>query len=170
MNAKLPVDPFDPELCIGTVTEIGPSTALAQFPEANRRSTPMNSRRTVGGKVGEFVIIELEDVAVFGRVIAARLAEEHAGHPENGSSSGYRSVATIQMLSTITLQDGRIEGGLPCYPWIGCRVYATTPHLIAWIAEATVQGSRDEPPLLMRLGTMPGAGALAVRTAPERLF
>ena len=170
MNARLPVDPFDPELCIGTVTEIGPSTALAQLPEANRGPGSGNSRGTVGGKVGEFVVIELDDAAVFGRVVAARLAEEHAGHSANGSSPSHRSLATIQMLSTISLQDGRIEAGLPRYPWIGCRVYATRPHLIAWIAETTVQGSREEPPLLMRLGTMPGAGAMTVRTAPERLF
>ena len=167
MNAILPVDPFDPELCVGTVIEIGPSMALAECP-GDTRPAATNGHRTARGKVGDFVIIELDEAAVFGRVIAVRLADD--GHHERPPASAYRSVATIQMLSTIGLRDGRIDPGLPRYPWIGCRVYATTPRLIAWIAEATVQGSRDEPPLLMRLGTMPGAGAMMVRTAPERLF
>src|SRR5205823_2113283 len=78
--------------------------------------------------------------------------------------------ATIRLLSTIRLQDETIETGISRYPALGSRVYATEPALIRWIAELSAEGDREHSALLMRLGTMPGAVEMAVRTAPEKLF
>jgi hypothetical protein len=73
-------------------------------------------------------------------------------------------------MSTIRLQDETVETGLSRYPSLGSRVYATEPNLIRWIAELSAEGNGANAALLMRLGTMPGAGEMAVRTAPEKLF
>ncbi len=167
----LPVDPFEAGLCIGTVIEVGPTTVKAQLPGAAQPEADWrNGYRFQGGKVGDFVIVELDDAAIFGRIIGVRLADEQAPHQEPGKPPIHHSIAQIRLLSTIDLQHETIEAGLPRYPWLGSRVYATEPALIRWLAEASAQGSRETSALLMRLGTMPAAGEMAVRTAPERLF
>jgi len=167
----LPVDPFEAALCIGTVIEVGPTTVKAQMPaDAPPQADWRDGYRFQGGKVGDFVIVELDEAAIFGRIIAVRLSDEQAPHHEPGKPPSHHSIAQIRLLSTIDLQHETIEAGLPRYPWLGSRVYATEPALIRWIAEASAQGSRETSALLMRLGTMPAAGEMAVRTAPERLF
>src|SRR5205823_3861238 len=112
----------------------------------------------------------LEDAAIFGRIIGVRLSEDLAPPLETRAPPHPRSIATIRLLSTISLADGTVEAGLPHYPWLGSRVYATEPGLIRWIAEVSSEGKRENAPLMLRLGTMPMAGEMAIRTAPERLF
>ncbi len=167
----LPFNLFEPDLCIGTVVEVGPTTAKAKLPDA----TPPEARRRDGhhrerGKVGDFVVVELEEGAIFGRIVGVRLSEDSPPQPAGVNPPSQRSVATIQLLSTIALPDGTVEAGLLRYPWLGSRVYATAPSLLRWIAEASAEGGREKSALLMRLGTMPAAGEMVVRTAPERLF
>jgi hypothetical protein len=167
----LPVDPFDPELCIGTVIEVGPTTAKAKLPDATPpEANWRDGYRSQGGKVGDFVIVELEDAAIFGRIVGVRLSDDFAPQHEAGKLPNHQCIATIRLLSTITLQDGTVEAGFSRYPWLGSRVYATEPTLIRWIAEASAKGHREDSALLMRLGSMPAAGEMAVQTAPERLF
>jgi hypothetical protein len=167
----LPIDPFDPALCIGTVIEVGPTTVRAKLPDA----TPPEANWRDGsgfhrGKVGDFVIVELDDAVIFGRIIGVRLSEDFAPPHKSGTHASQQSIATIRLLSTIRVKEETIEAGVSCYPWLGSRVYATEPSLVRWIAEVSAEGHRESSPLRMRLGTMPGAGEMAVRTGPERLF
>lgn len=162
----LPLELCVPELCIGTVTEVGPTTAKANFSATTTLAPGRHERhRFERGKVGDFVMVELDDGAIFGRIVGVRLSE----HTQNEGGE-QRSVATIQLLSTITLPEGTVEAGLLRYPSLGGRVYATAPALLRWIAEASAEGDRERSVLQLRLGTMPAAGEMVVRTAPERLF
>ena len=171
MKTTLPVDPFDPALCIGTVIEVGPTTVTAKLPdETPPEADWRNGYRFDGGRVGDFVIVELDDAAIFGRIIGVRLSDDFALPPEAGGHHHHQSIATIRLLSTIRLEDETIETGLSRYPSLGSRVYATDPGLIRWIAELSAEGNQEDSTLMMRLGSMPGAELIAVRTAPERLF
>ena len=171
MKTTLSVDPFDPALCIGTVIEVGPTTATAKLPdETPPEADWRNGYRFHGGRVGDFVIVELDDAAIFGRIIGVRLSDDLALPHEAGEHQPRQSIATIRLLSTIRLQDETIETGISRYPSLGSRVYATDPGLIRWIAELSAEGNQEDSTLLMRLGFMPGAELIAVRTAPERLF
>src|SRR5260370_3132429 len=167
----LPVDPFAPELCRGTVSEVGTTTAKAKIPDATPpEANWRDGYRFQAGKVGDFVVVELDDAATFGRIIGVRLSDDFAPAHEAGASANHQSIATIRLLSTIEVRDGTVEAGFSRYPWLGSRVYATEPALIRWMAEASAEGNRENSALLMRLGTMPAAGEMAVQTAPERLF
>src|ERR1700693_55051 len=164
MKTTLPIDPFDPALCIGTVIEVGPTTATAKLPDATPPEADWrNGYRFHGGRVGDFVIVELDDAAIFGRIIGVRLADDFALPHEAGEHQHRQSIATIRLLSTIRLQDETIEAGLSRYPSLGSRVYATDPGLIRWIAELSAEGNREDATLLMRLGSMPGAELIVVR-------
>src|SRR5260370_39840236 len=167
----LPVDPFAPELCIGTVIEVGPTTAKAKIPDATPpEANWRDGYRFQAGKVGEFVVVELDDAAIFGRIIGVRLSDDFAPAHEAGISANHQSIATIRLLSTIELRDGTVEAGFSRYPWLGSRVYATEPALIRWIAEASAEGHRENSALLMRLGPGPADGEVAVQTAPGMLL
>src|SRR5712691_539307 len=163
MKAMLPVDPFAPELCIGTVIEVGPTTAKAKIPDATPpEANWRDGYRFQAGKVGDFVVVELDGAAIFGRIIGVRLSDDFAPAHEAGAAVNHQSIATIRLLSTIELRDGTVEAGFSRYPWLGSRVYATEPALIRWIAEASAEGHRENSALLMRLGTVPAAGAKVV--------
>jgi hypothetical protein len=72
----LPIDPFDPALCIGTVIEVGPMTVRAKLPDATPpEANWRDGSRFHGGKVGDFVIVELDDAAFFGRIARRHSAE-----------------------------------------------------------------------------------------------
>jgi uncharacterized protein len=171
MKTTLPIDAFDSALCIGTVIEVGPTTVTATLPDESPPETNWrNGYRFHGGRVGDFVIIELDEAAIFGRIIGVRLSDDPASPNGVGKHQQHQSIATIRLLSTIRLQDETVETGISRYPALGSRVYATEPALIHWIAELSAEGDREHSTLLMRLGTMPGAVEMAVRTAPEKLF
>src|SRR5882762_135303 len=113
MKATIPVDLFDPEFCIGTVTEVGPRTAKANLAEAAGAAAASGDRDRFGrGKVGDFVIVELDDAAILGRVIEVRLSKGEAATVQPGLRQHAISqpVATMQLLSTITLPEGKVEG------------------------------------------------------------
>src|ERR1700733_393061 len=112
MKTPLPLYPFDPELCIGTVIEVGPTTARANLPQAAAPDTMWRHGFRLGrGEVGDFVVVELDENAIFGRVIGVRLPERDrlAVEPELGKRAETHPVGTIQLLSTIRLQSGKVE-------------------------------------------------------------
>ena len=173
MKSALPMYPFDPELCIGTVTEVGPTTARANLPHAADPDAMWHHGYRHGrGEVGDFVILEVEDTAILGRIVGVRLPERErlTVEPELGKRTDSHPVGMIQLLSTITVQTGAVAGGLSQYPRLGSRVYAVHPSLIQWIAEAPQKGSQEQPAAVIDLGVVPGANDAAVHTSPERLF
>lgn len=173
MKSPLPIYPFDPDLCIGTVTEVGPTTAKVNLPHAAAPEAMWyHGYRHGRGEVGDFVVIELDDTAIFSRVLSVRLPERErlTVEPELGKQVDSHPVGEIQLLSTISVQTGRVSSGLSHYPRLGSRVYAIHPSLIQWIAEASHKGEHDEPALVIDIGTVPAANDAAVQAAPERLF
>src|SRR5260370_26505935 len=113
MKAMLPVDPFAPELCIGTVIEVGPTTAKAKIPDATPpEANWRDGYRFQAGKVGDFVIVELDGAAIFGRIIGVRLSDDFAPAHEAGAAANPQSLAPIRLLSTIAVPDGTGEAAL----------------------------------------------------------
>lgn len=174
MTTALPVYPFDPNLCIGTVTEVGPTSAKANLPHAAAPDAIWHHGHRQGrGEVGDFVVIEVEDTAVFGRIVTVRLPERErlTVEPGLGKQPESHPLGIIQLLSTIALESGRVTGGLAKYPRLGSRVYAIQPGLIQWIAEVSHRGGQQEKPtLVVTLGSVPAANSVTVHASPERLF
>ena len=68
--------PFESQRCIGTVTQVGPNSVRANLPRAGENGSRLHhGLRVGGGEVGEFVVIECDELAVFGRVLDVRLPE-----------------------------------------------------------------------------------------------
>jgi uncharacterized protein len=173
MNTPLPVYPFDPDLYTGTITEVGPSAVKANLPHAAAADALWHHGHRQGrGEVGDFVIIEVEDTAVFGRIINVRLPERErlTVEPGLGKQPESHPVGTIQLLSTITLSNGCVTGGLVQYPRLGSRVYAIHPSLLQWISEASHRNRGNKPSLVINLGSIHAAESAVVQISPERIF
>lgn len=173
MSEGLPSYPFDPQRCIGTVCEVGPNYAKVNLPNAAKPEGQwLHGNRLDAGQVGEFVVVECGELAVFGRLITVKLPEKErlSVEPELGSLREAHPVGTIQLLTTITLRDGGVMGGIPQYPRLGSRVYSAHPQLMKWLAEASGRRSSGPSPLVLNMATLPASAETSVSFTPENLF
>jgi hypothetical protein len=173
MSEVLPVYPFDPQRCIGTISEVGPSSVKANLPSAaSPEGQWLHGHRLGAGEVGEFVIVECRDVGIFGRIINARLPERErlSVEPELGTSREAHPLGTIQLLTTVLLKTGQVVGGISQYPRLGSKVYAAHPLLVKWLAEATQRTPEHPTPLVLDLAYLPSANDTLVNITPERIF
>ncbi len=172
MSNALPVYPFDPQRCVGTISEVGPSTAKANLPNAaSPEGQWLHGHRLGAGEVSEFVIVECRDVGIFGRIISVLLPERErlSVEPELGSSREAHPLGTIQLHTTVVLKTGEVTGGISQYPRLGSKVYAAHPLLVKWMAEATQRSEQQPKPLVLELASLPSADTL-VNITPERIF
>lgn len=116
---SLPLYPFDGQLCIGTVTEVGPTYARANLPNAAQPESQWHHGHRKGkGEVGDFVLIEVGALAIFGRIVNIRLPEKErlTVEPSFGEKKDSHPVGMIQLLSTLFLQSGEVRGGIAQHP------------------------------------------------------
>jgi hypothetical protein len=173
MKHSLPLYPFDPQLCIGTVTEVAPSFAKGNLPgAANAEAQWHHGHRQGRGEVGDFVFIEVGGCAIFGRIVNVRLPERErmAVEPSFGSNKPSHPVGTIQLLSTLALETAEVRGGISQHPRLGSRIYAAHPRLVTWIAESSGKLPVSQGTASLDLASVPAADNTPLRIPPERMF
>jgi len=150
----LPVYPLESSRAIGSIIEVGPTSAKANLPFAADTTGRWHHGDRLGlGEVGEFVVIEGTGVAVFGRLINVRLPERERLTVEAGLGRRQEShpVGTIQLLTTVTLDTGAVAGGIAHYPRLGGAVYTASPEFIGWLAEAAQRLDDAAPSVTLRV-------------------
>lgn len=106
--------PFDSERLIGTLSQIGPESAKANLPHAGIPGGRIQHGYRIGcGEVGEFVIIECDEIAVVGRILEVRLPERErlAVEPDMKKKPDVHPLGTIQFLATVATNDGNVIPG-----------------------------------------------------------
>lgn len=169
----LPLYPFDPQRCIGSVLEVAPNSARVNLPKAAApEGKALHGHRMGGGEVGEFVFLEREPLAILGRIISIRLPERErlTVEPELGRSRDAHPLGTVQLLASIDMVTGAVESGLTQHPRLGSRVFSAHPRLVAWIAEAHSRTARNKGALKLDLAFLPEHGDTPVSILPEHLF
>jgi energy-coupling factor transporter ATP-binding protein EcfA2 len=167
------VYPFEAQRAIGSVIEVSPSTAKVNLPGAASPEGQWLHGQYVGaGEVGEFVVIECGEYAVFGRIVGVKLPEHErlTVEPELGAVREAHPVGTVQLLTTVALRDGKVTGGIAEYPRLGSRAYSAHPSLVQWIAESVQRSAGQARPVVMNLATLPHADDTTVGITPERIF
>jgi hypothetical protein len=87
----LAVNPFDSRRLIGTLTEVTPTSAKLNLPNAAQAEGQwLHGRRLGGGEVGEFVVIENADHAILGRIVSVKLPEKREAQRRRGLRSQTR--------------------------------------------------------------------------------
>jgi hypothetical protein len=170
--SAIPVYPFDSDRLIGTVTEVAGTYVKLNLPNASAPGSRWHhGARLEAGRVGEFVVIEASDHAVFGRISSVKLPEKErlAVEEELGRASEAHPIGLAQMMCTVGLHNSRIEAGVPIHPRLGSRCFSAHPELIRWLAEHTKLTPGREPKLL-ELACLPFAKDTMIRLSPESVY
>lgn len=169
----LPAHPFEDQRYMGTVTRVLPASVHANLPLAGSRSgRTHHGHRMAGGEVGEFVTIECDSSALFGRILEVRLPERERLDVEEelGKSKEVHPVGIIQLLATISLTGEKPVAGISSYPRLGNRIYAAHPDLIRWIIRRIKPHSDGKEDVTLEVGVLPNVEGAPVEFTPEQLF
>lgn len=165
--------PFESQRCIGTVTQVGPNSVRANLPRAGENGSRLHhGLRVGGGEVGEFVVIECDELAVFGRVLDVRLPEREGltVEPSLGSQDEIHPVGTVQLLATIDLSEMKAAAGIGRYPRLGGRIYSAHPELVRWLL-ADSGSSKDDPHVLnLSFACLTDDHTVTLGVTPEQVF
>lgn len=165
--------PFDDQRYIGTVTQVGPSSVRANLPTAGDSGSRLHhGLRVAGGEVGEFVVVECDELAVFGRVLDVRLPERErlTVEPSLGSHGDLHPVGSIQLLATIDLSATKALPGISRYPRLGSRIYSAHPELVRWLI-ADSGRTKDNPHVVeLSFACLTDDHAVTLGVTPEQVF
>lgn len=173
MSARLTVFPFDPVRQIGTVCEVGPTFVRANLPKAAEpKGQWLHGLHLPAGEVGDFVVVELSGIAIFGRIILVKLPERDRLTVEPGvrTQSEPHPVGTIQLLTSISLKDSELLGGVTGFPRLGAAVYSAHPDLVRWVAEVSGSKGSSDDRLTLHIAAIPEAGDAPVLFTPEQIL
>jgi hypothetical protein len=169
----VPFYPFDAQRLIGTVSEVGPSYLKVNLPRAaDPEGHLLHGFRVGSGEVGEFVVVEVGDLAVFGRITLVRLPERErlSVEPQLGRSPETHPVGTVQLLTTVDVPTGVVDGGVTRYPRLGARVFSAHPDFLRWLTESADVKRLDESRRTLTIASIPDAANTVVSLSPEILF
>lgn len=173
MTEGLPVYPFDDCRYMGTLSQVEPSAARINLPLAGEPVGHLHhGHRVPAGEVGEFVVIECDDVAIFGRVLEVRLPERErlSVEPELGHEREVHPVGRVQLLATLTLAGGGVLPGITRYPRLRSRVFSAHPEIVRWIVEQSARRLQEEYTVAFGIATLPDASDATVSISPEQMF
>ncbi|MBX3108926.1 MAG: DUF87 domain-containing protein [Fimbriimonadaceae bacterium] len=169
----LPVYPFDADRCIGTVIEVTGTMARMNVPQAAAPGSRWHhGHKLEAGRVGEFVVIEAGDSAVFGRITSVRLPERErlSVEEELGTRQEVHPIGVVHMMASASLAAGKVEPGVPTHPRLAARCFSAHPELVKWLAEHSKFLSNPDEAKLLDIAVLPFAPDTHIRVAPESLF
>ncbi len=172
MSESLP-HPFDNQRYMGTVTQVGPSSVRANLPLAGSTGSRLHhGHRIAGGEVGEFVVIECDELAIFGRVLDVRLPEKErlTVEPSLGAREELHPVGTIQLLATLDLSRKTITPGIGRHPRLGSRVYSAHPRTVRWMISDAARKNTAETSVSLDVACLTDDPSVSISVTPEQLF
>lgn len=168
-----PLHPYDPHRYMGTLCQVGPLSVRVNLPFANHSGGRVHhGNRVACGEVGEFVVVEADEIAIFGRILDVRLPDKErlSVEPGLGNSADVNPIGTIQLLASFSLSDGTVLSGVTRYPRLGSRVYSAHPNLIHWLVQ-DAKGRKDSTNCVsLRIASLPDADGAILGLSPEQLF
>ena len=165
--------PFDDHRYMGTVTQVGPSSVRANLPKAGDSGSRLHhGHRIAAGEVREFVVIECDELAIFGRVLDVRLPEKErlTVEPALGGKDGVHPVGTIQLLATIDLSRQDSLPGISRYPRIGSRIYSAHPLLVRWLITDSGKVNKNPHSVSLSIACLTDDHSVSLAISPEQLF
>lgn len=163
---------FEPTLLMGTVAAVDPSRIRINLSKGGLPTSTVFAGARYGlGVVGEFVMIEGEGAAQFGRIVEVRLPERERLSVEGqiGREVNVHAIGIVQLLASVSLRSFAVQPGIENYPRIGARVFAAPFDFVSTIPiRAEKDGARPE--VALQLGYLKDAANSVVEIAPEKIF
>ncbi len=152
MKRTLPVNPLDPNRCVGTICEIDQTAARMILSDSASASA----------EVGRFVVMECGEFLLFARITSV------TNQPEFNQGSKTHGTSVIELLTTVTPDGVGVNRGLTRLPHPGDAVYSAPPELQRWLFESTQIREAESEPIMLDVGSL--ADGTAIRLTPELLF
>lgn len=172
-NNSEPLHPYDPHRYMGTLCQVGPLSSRVNLPYANHSGGRVHhGNRVACGEVGEFVVIECDEIAIFGRILDVRLPDRErlSVEPGFGDEDDVHPIGSIQLLASFNLSDGTVQSGVTRYPRLGSRVYSAHPTLVHWLVQDSKGRKASSDGISFRFASLPDADGAVVGLSPEQLF
>lgn len=170
MNTSL----FSNLLSIGSVSSVSASFIKLNLARGGSPSSSLFDGVRYGlGEVSEFIVVESEQSAIFGRITEVKLPDNErlSIQDETGMGANVNAIAYVQLLATISLQDLRVKSGIESYPRLGDKVYAAPHEFIARIPELMSKKEDSESPnVTLDIGHIKNAKETSIQITPEKLF
>lgn len=169
----LPVYPFDPDRCIGTIIEVTGTLARVNLPQAAAPGSRWHHGfKLEAGRVGEFVVLEASETAVFGRITSVRLPERErlSVEEELGKRIEVHPVGMVHLMASVSLVTGKIEPGVPNHPRLAARCFSAHPTLVQYMAESSRGLVDSSDAKLVDIATLPFSPETHIRLSPESIF
>lgn len=163
--------PFAPERYVGSVYRVEAGFVEVTLPAAGRRALAHHGQRLARGEVGEFLIIDIGGLGLFGRLSDVWLgaAERELAQASADRNVRLHAVGRVQLLSTLRLDGGHVRG-IARYPRVGDAVYAASADVLGvLITDQESTGTGSSSPLV-GMGTLTSNDDVAVRLSADRLF
>lgn len=157
---------------VGTVSSVSSSHVKINLTKAGLQSGTVYEGSRYGlGEVGEFVIIESEQNAIFGRITEIRLPEKErlSVESQDEDAAEIHPIAFVQLLATIGLEDFKIVPGIHSYPRLRDSVFSS-PHYFNAQIPILLSKSDASWGVTLQLGYVKNAKDTAVSISPEKLF
>ncbi len=145
---------FSPERIIGSVNSVNASSCVVNLPEAaNKNGRSLYGNNLKAGVVGEFVVIEMHQYALLGKIITTKVPESErlSVNVDLGQSVSANPLGIVQLLASFDSINDRFTPGLKEYPRIGAKVYAAHPDLIQKLSSVDISKK------VFKLGEIPEA-------------
>jgi hypothetical protein len=165
--------PYDPHRYMGTLCQVGPLSVRVNLPLANHSGGKVHhGNRVACGEVGEFVVVEADEIAVLGRILDVRLPDKErlSVEPGLGDDADVNPIGTIQLLASFSLSDGTVLSGVTRYPRLGSRVYSAHPNLIHWLVQDAKGRKNTANNVSLQIASLPDADGAIIGLTPEQLF
>ncbi len=135
---KLEYNPFDPQRLIGSIAEVHPTYIKANLPSAElEKQLSIYGFQLNEGYVGEFIVIEENNYAIFGKITSVQLPDNEKPVVEKSFNlhKQVHPIGIVQLLSCIDTSCDEVIKGISIYPKIGARVYAAHPTHLKYLVE-----------------------------------
>lgn len=154
---------FGEERFAGTVTGVEGSFVTVALPAAGGLARSMLGQRLGKGEVGEFLIVEVGGLGIFGRLIDVAWGRSSSRSPiaaEDRIAEG-----RMQLLSTVGLHGA--QRGVEQYPRLGDRVFVASDEAIKKVIAVGSSGSEVQNVLMGHLSV---GDQIEVRVPVQKLF
>lgn len=168
-----PLRPYDPIRRVGSVTTVFPDSVLINLDgESQTAGRILDGNSFGGGGVGDFVVVDCDELAVFARVMEVRLptSERLDLEPNLGRPSTPHPIAKLHLLGVLDLNKDKIIGGVTRHPTLGSRVYSASPSIVGRFASAMSQLSGQNDHASVHLGHVKDAAGTPVSLSAKGLF
>lgn len=164
---SLLTNPFEHDKLLGAISEIGPNYVRAAFviPLTSGQKF-LHGQSITTGQVGDFVLIDGQDRAIFGKVTRVRLPDKDRRQvePSLEDSEITKPVADIQLMASISLIGGNVVPGITKYPQIGARVFIAPANILQTLSSSV------HHKINLLIAHLPTSPEHEILISPEQLF